>query len=194
MHTHVGARLFITGIPTSGKSYLAKKIAQQVDGVAVLLDDLKKSLAEDPTYKKWTNFYLDLDEGTYLSNTSPEEKWMNLVKQSEGLWPAFLAQIESYRNETKPVIFECVNLLPHLMAPLGFPGVVLVGSTYESVLERNIKDPRWGATPELQELEAKIFFFVERPRYIGEAKKYGYPVFETADEAFEQASKVLKSN
>lgn len=189
---HKGKRLFITGIPTSGKSYLAKQLADKVGGVCVLLDDLREGLATDEKYKKWTNFYLDRDEKEYLTNTSPGEQWNNLVAQSEGLWPAFIDGIEKYSNEEKPVIFECVNILPHLAKrDLGFSGIVLIGSSFELTLERNLKDPRWGNTKELQELEAKTFFFVERPKYKSEAEKYGYPVFEKAEDAYEHCLKLL---
>lgn len=182
---HKGKRLFITGIPTSGKSYLAKKLAESVGGVAVLLDDLRESLCDDEKYKKWVNFYLDQDEKEYLTKTSDEKMWQNLVAQSEAIWPAFLNNINSYQDEIRPVIFECVNILPHLAKKdLDFDGVVLIGLSYEDTLKRNKEYPRWGNTEELQKLETGVFFNVERPCYISEAKKYGYLVYETANDAF----------
>lgn len=190
---HKGKRLFITGIPTAGKSYLAKLVAEKVDGLAVLLDDFRESLASDPLYKKWTNFYLDKDEKEYLTTTTPDQQWLNLVAQSEGLWSAFLQEIGKYAEETKPVIFECVNLLPHLASrDLTFPGIVLIGSSFEETLERNIKDPRWGDTRELQELEAQTFFSIERPKYRAEAEKFGLRVFETPNQAFDYCVKLLQ--
>ena len=63
---HKGKRLFITGIPTSGKSYLAQKLANKLDGFAVLLDDLRKKISADEKYKKWTDFYFDKDEEKYF--------------------------------------------------------------------------------------------------------------------------------
>jgi hypothetical protein len=39
-----------------------------------------------------------------------------------------------------------------------------------------------------------MFFEIERPRYESEAKKYGYPIFETANEAFEPTLRLLKNN
>ncbi len=198
MQKHLGKRIFITGIPTSGKSYLAKKLADTTGGIAVLLDDSRESLATvSSEYKKWTNFYIDQDEESYYTKTEPDKMWDNLVKQSEGLWPGFIEKINEYASEAKPVVFECVNILPHLASKdLGFPGVCLIGKSrsagYEQTLERIKKDPRWGRTPRLQELEAKSFFYVERPHYEEEAKKYGYLVFETADEAFEVALRFLR--
>ncbi|MDP3947584.1 MAG: hypothetical protein Q8Q41_02750 [bacterium] len=181
-------RLFITGIPTAGKSYLAKKLAQTVNGVAVLLDDFQESLASSNEYGKWVNFYLDQDEKQYLTTTSPDQMWKNLIVQSEALWPAFLKKMAEYETESRPVIFECVNILPHLAhRDLKFPGIILIGSSQKETLERNKQEPRWGKTPDLQEFEAKMFFEVERPHYKSEAEKYGYPVFEDSDRAFEQA-------
>jgi 2-phosphoglycerate kinase len=186
MTDHKGKRLFITGIPTSGKSYLAKKLAEKMGGIVVSLDDFREDLAKDDKYKKFVNFYLDKDELEYYTKTSPEEQWRNFVSQSEGLWPAFLDKINEYKNETRLAIFESVNLLPQLIKKsFDGPVIVLIGKSYEETLKRNKEEPRWGATAELQELEAKSFFNVERPNYIAEAKKYGYPVFESADEAFE---------
>lgn len=189
----MGKQLFITGIPMSGKSYLVNKLATATNGVAIFLDDLRESLVADERYKRWINFYLDQDEETYLTKTEPDQMWKNLVAQSEALWPVFLSKIRGYNSETKPVIFECVNLLPHLARrDLNFPGICLIGSSYEETLKRNKQNPRWGKTDRLQELEAKTFFFVERPRYKSEAEKYGYPVFKTSNEAFEVALRFLR--
>ena len=185
-------RLFITGIPTSGKSYLAKKLADEVGGIAVFLDDYREELTNDERYKKWVNLYLDKDEKSYLEKTDSDKQWANLVAQSEALWPAFLEKINSFSIEANPVIFECVNLLPHLMQKQNFSGLVLIGDSYENVLKRNTEYPRWGETRQLQELEAMTFFNVERPRYTSEAKKYGYPIFETADQAHTKGLELLK--
>ncbi len=186
-------KLFITGIPTAGKSYLGKKLAEQVGGICVSIDDMREELAQDERYRPWVNFYVDQDEYTYYTTISYEEQWENLVKQSEMLWPGILEKIQSYDTEKKPVIFEGVNLLPHLAhRDLGIPGVVIIGKSFEEVLDRNIKDPRWGETEELQRLEADAFFNGERPQYQSEAKKYNYPVFETGDEAWETVISILR--
>jgi len=192
-NNHKGKRLFITGIPTSGKTYLAKKISNEIDAIVVHLDNLRADLSKDSKYKTFTNFYLDKNEEEYLTKTSPEQIWNDLVWQSENLWPAFEKEINRYKDEEKPVVFECVNLLPHIAQKyLDFDGVVLIGDSYRNTLERNKKEPRWGATEDLQKLEAESFFNVERPRYKAEAEKNGYPVFETADEAFEYCLNLLQ--
>ena len=195
MNQHKGKRLYITGIPTAGKSYLAQKLAEEVGGIAVSLDDFREALVFDERYKKWVEFYLDQDEELYLKTTSPEQMWANLVAQSEAVWPAFMEQINSYADEESPVIFECVNILPHLAhKDLSFPGVCMIGASYEEILARNIEEPRWGDTKELQEQEAKMTFTIERPYYKSEAEKYGIPVFENFDEAFKMALVLLNSS
>lgn len=181
-------KIFITGIPTAGKSYLAKKLADEIGGEWYSDDDMHRELVKDPRFKKWVNFYWDQDEKTYYTSKDYEEQWQDLVKQSEGLWPGILERIAKFKNYTEPVIFEGVNILPHLAKKdLNFPGIVLLGKSFEEVLERNRKNPRWGKTEELQRLEAEEFFYGEREYYKKEAEKYGYPVFESADDAYKYA-------
>lgn len=185
-------RLFITGIPTAGKSYLAKKLADEVGGICVSVDNLRVELEEDEKYKKWVNYYLDQDEETYYKTTTSEERLGNLLKQSSGLWSGILNEIEKYAHENKPVVFEGVNILPCLASTdLDFKGIVLLGTSFEETLKRNIAEPRWGETVELQKLEADEFFFTQRPYYKSEAEKFGYLTFETPDEAFETALEIL---
>jgi 2-phosphoglycerate kinase len=187
-----GKRLFITGIPASGKSYLAKELAVKTGGIVVSLDNAREKFFDDDYYKKWVMFYFYKNEKEYLTQTPPEELWDDLVKQSEALFPIFKSEIEKYHNETRPVIFECVNLLPHIAdQELYFSGVVMLGDSFETILERNKKDPRWGETEELQELEAREFFYVERPRYKKEAEKYGYPTFENYKDALEEGIRMI---
>ena len=185
-------RLFITGIPTAGKSYLAKKLAKEVGGICVSIDDMREDLANDERYKKWVNYYIDQDEYAYYTTTGHDEQWKNLVAQSEGFWPGILAKLARYADEPRPVIFEGVNILPHLAhKDLGIQGIAIIGRSFEEVFERNKKEPRWGETEELQKLEADAFFNGERPHYKEESLKYGYPVFETPDEAWETAVGIL---
>lgn len=192
MTPHKGKRLCITGIPTAGKSTLTRKLAEETNGIGVYLDDFREELASDEQYRKWVNFYLDQDEVTYYTTTTPEDEWKNLVAQSEALWPAFLKEIDSFAEEERTVIFECVNLLPHLVKrDLPFPCVVLVGTSYEETLARNREEPRWGSTEQEIELNAKSFWYTERPKYCEEGKRCGFPVFETPDAAHHAALMLL---
>ncbi len=186
--------IFITGIPTAGKSYLARMLAEQVGGVHVSTDQIREDdLAKDPRYEPWVNLYWNKNEQEYYTKTSHEEQWATLVEQSEALWPGILERIQSFTNETKPVIFEGVSILPHLAKrDLPFPGLALIGRSRGEVLTRLNDSHRWGETPELHQLEADAFFDGERPRYRSEAERYGYKVFETAEEALPTALELLR--
>src|SRR3989344_967616 len=189
----MGKKLFITGIPTAGKSYLAEKLASEINGEWFSADDVREELAKDPRYKKWVNFYLDQDEKTYYTTTNYDQQWQNLAKQSEKIWQGILKEISKFENRGKSVIFEGVNILPHLAKrDLKFPGIVLIGKSFEEVFERNKKDPRWGKTEELQKLEAEAFFYGERPHYKEEAEKHCYPVFDYVENAFKEPTNLLK--
>jgi len=192
MQKHKGKRLFITGIPTAGKSYLADKLALTVGGIHVQVDHIRKELKNNSQYEKWANFYHKQGSGTiYYRTTTYDEQWQNLVNQSEGIWPKVIEKINSYKDETRPVVFEGVNILPHLAKrDLSFPGVVIIGKSLEEVIKRNTEHPRWGNTE--IEIQSDAFFFGERPHYKQEAEKYGYKVFENSEEAFESALKILK--
>ncbi len=188
-------RLFITGIPTAGKSYLAKKLAKEVGGICVSVDDMREELSKNEQYKKWVNYYLDQDESIYYTTTTYDEQWKNLVAQSEGFWPGILVGLAQYADEDRPVIFEGVNILPHLAhRDLQIPGIAIIGRSLEETFERNKKEPRWGAAEELQKLEADAFYNGERPHYKDDAEKFGYPVFDAPDDAWATAVQILTSD
>jgi len=169
---------FITGIPASGKSYLAAKIAKAIDVQHIKIDDLREEMVNDPELKKWVDFYWNKDEKKYWDSTSYDQQWEDLNNQSEAFWPTVLKRIKDVQKSGKGAIFEGVNILPHLASrDLNFPGIVLLGESFEKILERNKRDPRWGKTEDLQLKEAEAFWNCERPRYRQEAEKYGFKAF-----------------
>lgn len=203
-------KIFITGIPTAGKSYLAQKIKKATGSLCLETDNLWEGLAQDPRFLPWANFFEKQDEYDYYTQNSPDEQWRILEEHYEKIWPGVLEKIRAYENgnipirskiaarmrkpinKNRPLIFEGINILPRLARQdLDFPGIVLVGKSFEDVLRRNKERPRWGATEKMLRMGAEAFWFVERPRYIKEAEKYGYGIFETADDAYEEAIKIL---
>lgn len=187
--------VFISGIPASGKSFLARKVTQKTGTFHLDIDTLREEMSKNPELEQWVNFYWNQDERKYLTETSCEEQWLNLVKQSEAFWPIILRKIDEIKKSHTPAIFESVNILPHLAARnLGFPGIVLLGESIEQIFERNKKDPRWGKTEDLQKLEAETFFNCERGNYKREAEKYGFKTFVNPDEAERELLNLLEVN
>ena len=165
---------FISGIPASGKSYLAAKVARELGIRHIAVDDWREEMACDPELKKWVNFFFDLEEEEYWRTTSPEEQWENIRKQSEAFWPTIARKIKEVQRSGEGTIFEGVNLLPHLVRKdLDVEGIVLLGESLDLIWERNRMDPRWGKTEELQKKEAEAFWYGERPRYQSEAGDLG---------------------
>ncbi len=186
--------IFIGGIPASGKSYLARKIAEKTGALHLDTDTLRKEMSEDPVLKYWVDFFWNQDEEKYLTKTSCEDHWQNLVKQSESFWPTILKRIKEVMASNKSAIFEGVNILPHLAKKdLNFPGIYLLGDSFEQILERNKKNPRWGNTEKFQELEAKLFFECDGEKYKEEAEKYEYRTFNTSEAAEKELLMLLNN-
>jgi 2-phosphoglycerate kinase len=188
---HKGKRLIITGIPTIGKTSLAKRLAEAVGGICVSGDDIRHELRLDPKYTEATCFFKNKNKRTYYITTPYDKQWKNLVSQSEKLWEGTLEKINSYKDEEKPVIFEGVSFLPHLVhKDLDFPCVVIVGASLENVVEGNKEKPKWESS-EL-ELQSVALFLGDQPYFKAEAEKYNYPVFKNDNEAFKEALKILE--
>ncbi len=184
--------VFIGGIPASGKTYLAKKLSEATSLPFLETDDLKKEMEKDPDLKPWVNYYWNLDEKKYYTETSCQGQWKHLVNQSEAFWPYVLAQIQE-RLKNGPLIIEGVNILPHLAREgLNFSGVYLLGESKEKIYERIKKEPRWGKTEELKQLETESFFNCERVYYKQEAEKYSYRTFTSAIKAENALMKMIK--
>ena len=170
--------VFISGIPASGKSYLADKVAKIAGVQHIKIDDWREEIRKSPELEKWVDFFWNQDEKEYWKITSCDQQWENLRKQSEAFWLIFLQRIKEIQGSGKGAIFEGVNILPHLAhRDLDFGGIFLLGESFETILERNKRDPRWGEADELQNLEAEAFWNCERPKYKQEAEKYGFKTF-----------------
>jgi adenylate kinase family enzyme len=185
--------IFISGIPASGKSYLADMLAKKLGILHIDIDDLREEMTKDPELKKWVGFFADQDEEEYWRNISCDQSWKNLKKQSEAFWPTIKQKIDMIVANGSPAVFEGVNLLPHLMKEYDIHGVYLLGESFEAILKRNMEDPRWGNTETLQRKEAEMFYYCEGKYYKAEAEKYGYKTFIHAQEAEKELISILNS-
>ncbi len=184
--------VFVSGIPASGKSFLANKIAKEFGIRCVKLDLLRKEMWQDSALREWVDFFKNKDETKYWKSFSCEEHWGNLKKQSEALWRSIIKKVEEIKQSNEGAIFETVNILPHLAKrDLDFPGIYLLGESVETIFARNQQSPRWGTTEELQRKEAEVFYVCEGPMYKKEAEKYGYKIFTDSKEAEKELRNLL---
>ncbi|MDP2669186.1 MAG: hypothetical protein Q8P07_05125 [bacterium] len=183
---------FISGIPASGKSYLAAKIAKDIGIQHFTIDHWWKEMSGDPKLKKWVDFFWNQNETEYWHTANCEQQWENIKKQSEALWPAILAKIKETQKSNKGAVFEGVSILPHLARKdLDFSGIILLGESFEAILERNKRAPRWGKAEELVQKQAEAFWNCEKPKYKSEAEKYGYKTFFDTNLAEAELLKLL---
>lgn len=185
---------FISGIPASGKTFIAKKVSLQIGCLHANLDDLRRGMVSDPKLEPWINFFGNKNELEYWKSVTPEEHWNNLREQAEAFWPSYLAKINETKNGTKSAIFESVSILPHLAhKDLNFPGIYLLGESTEAIFERLKENPRWGENEELQRIEVEWFYLHEGKMYESEAKKYGFKSFRHTKEAEQELLKLMQN-
>ncbi len=176
--------VFISGIPASGKTYIAKKMSKSIGYLHVNLDDLRGDMVSDPKLEPWVNFFMRQNELEYWNSVIPEEHWNNLRKQAEAFWPTYLAKINETKNTAKSAIFESVCILPHLAyRDLNFPGIYLLGESIEIIFKRLKENPRWGENERLQRMEAEWSYLHEGAMYENEAKEYGFKSFRNPKKA-----------
>src|SRR3989344_2845846 len=70
---------FISGIPASGKSHLASKIAKEIGIQHFTIDDWWKEMKDDPKLKKWVDFFWNKAKEKYGSTTNCEKQWENIL-------------------------------------------------------------------------------------------------------------------
>lgn len=185
--------VFITGIPTAGKSYLANKLCDSLGMRHVKIDDLWDTVEHDPVLGYWFNYFWHKDEAEYYRTSPPEKIWQDIVDQSEAFWVTAKKHIEQILVEGRPAIFEGVSLLPHLMQQIPIKGIVLIAASEHQIFDRLKTKPRWSDKEELQRVEAHAFFNIESVNYAEQAKKYNYPLFNDTVLAKAELLKLIQS-
>lgn len=187
---------FIGGTPASGKTTTAQEFIN-VSGLPIELvsiDSLREGFTEDNNLQYWRDFFFNVDEKEYWGNNSYESHMKNIVNQSEAFWPNILECVQKTIKEHEHAIFEAVNILPHLAKKdLSFEGFFMIAEDENQLLDRLQKNPRWGQTEELQNLEAKYFVEWEARWIRNEANKYRYKVFNNKQDATSELSKIFNA-
>lgn len=187
-----GRCAFIGGIPTAGKTTLAVKLAGDLGIDHIRLDDLRAGMANDPALVRWEKFFWERDEDKYFEDVTPEKHCQNIVVISTAFWPVYGGKIREVMKTGRPAIFESVNLLPNLMPEIPeLKGIYMLGQSFEEVLERNRRAPRWGTTESLQRREAEAIWSWERPFYESEARKHGFKAFADSMSAEQELIRIL---
>lgn len=74
-------KIFITGIPTAGKTYLANKIVRTTGGFCLETDTLRDALVKKPEYNKWADFFdKEAEQYGYKIFEDADEAYAEIVK------------------------------------------------------------------------------------------------------------------
>lgn len=176
------AHLFIGGNPVSGKTTLAREIITHTGGTLLNLDRFRSEMREEESLRYWTDFFLNQAEWAYWQDHTFAQHWDNMKRRAEAYWPFLRPKIQESIDESPSVIVEAGTLMPIQLAELNFSGVYLIGTDQETIYRRLRDAPRWGTCSSLQRMEAAMYA-QEGEMLRSEAEKYGFPVFEDAQEA-----------
>ncbi len=178
------AHLFIGGNPVSGKTTLAREIANDTGGTLLNLDRFRSEMREEESLRYWTDFFLNQAEWAYWQDHTFEQHWDNMKRRAEAYWPFLRQKIQKAIDESPSVIVEAGTLMPAQLATLGFSGVYLICTDQETIYQRLRKTPCWGTCSSLQRMEAAMYA-QEGEMLRSEAAEYGFPVFEDSKEALD---------
>jgi 2-phosphoglycerate kinase len=184
--------VFIGGIPTAGKSFLAKKIADKTGALYVEIDLLREVMVKNPKLKPWVNWYTDQNEKEYFKKTDNDMGWRHLKNQSEAYWETIKNKVLEVKKTGKNAIFEGYNLLPHLVSKyFDFPGIYLTSPKPEEMLRRIKMKKRWGESDKLHRMEVKFFMECFDNNFKKDAKRHGYKCFSDSIKAGEEILDIL---
>lgn len=187
--------VFIGGIPTAGKSFLAKKIADKIGAIYVEIDLLREEMLKDPKLKPWVNWYTNQDEEEYFKKTDNDLGWTHLKNQSEAYWQTIEKKVNQIKKTGKKAIFEGYNLLPHLVSKyFDFDGIYLGAPKPEEILRRIKMKKRWGEEDKLHKMEVKFFIECFDYNFKKDAKKHGYKCFSDSIGAEKEILKLMGYN
>lgn len=180
--------ILIGGAPTTGKSYAARKIAEDLKLPWISTDTIREQMRKIVRHEDYPNLS-PFSEATpemaveFLTNNSAKEivKFQN--DESEDVWKGVKAFIEG-DYEWGSFIIEGVAILPHLVKNLSMPdkeikAVFLSNDSIERI--RNIVFTRglWDDADKYPNKvkEKEIEWVIEFNKYIEkEAEKHGFPV------------------
>lgn len=185
--------VLIGGSPTAGKSYTARKIAEELKLPWISTDTIREQMREIVRKKDYSNLFLHAkatpEMGVeFLNNNSVEEIVEIVNKEGEDVWKGVKALIETdYVWES--YIIEGVAIIPNLIAKFvknkkHIKVLFLVDENInrirKTIFERGLWDEAKKYPDSVKEKEVE--WVVEFNKFIKkEAKKYGFEVINVSD-------------
>ena len=194
----------IGGPPRIGKTTLAYKLAEKVNGHVVMTDAIRnsaKKVCEDKSGPLFMiNHYNELSElewlGRYAHN--PDRVVKDQIAESQAIWRSVVSFCNMFCEDNVSHIIEGVAVMPEFVASMDNQPehIIFVGNTsdehVEMVLDYGKKFPEqcWMASLGYSEERIRAFAnYVKKlsEYYRSEAKKHGFKYCELSDENFDES-------
>lgn len=183
--------ILIGGSPTAGKSYVTRKIAEELKLPWISTDTVREIMRETVNKKDYPNLFLHANPTVqmgvdFLNNNSSEEIVKRVNKESEDVWKGTQA-ILKHDYVWKNYIVEGVAILPHLVYKFKKKGIKVLFLIDEdekrirqSIFTRGLWDDahKYPDSVKEKEVEWVLAFndFIKK-----EAKKHKFPVVSVGD-------------
>ncbi len=185
--------ILIGGSPTAGKSYTARKLAEQLKIPWISTDTIREQMRklvrkrDYPALFQHSNYTSDLAV-EFLTHNTAKEIVNHQNKESEDVWKGVKAFVET-DYVWKSFIIEGVAILPHLVANLvntnkNIKVVFLVDEDIIRVRKTIFTRGLWDEANKYPDSvkEKEVEWVIEFNNYIKkEAKKYRLPVVNVGD-------------
>jgi 2-phosphoglycerate kinase len=180
--------ILIGGAPTVGKSYLGRKLAEELKLPWISTDTIREMMRKLITDEKRFPHLMHDTRYTaeqYLTTFTPEEIVQHSIKESFDTWQGVQALIET-DYVWKSFIVEGVAILPELVHKTfannkSIKPVFLVTENRERIREVVFKRGLWDDADKYSDSlkDVEVEWAYQYSKWLhGEAKKYGYPVYE----------------
>jgi len=183
--------ILIGGAPTVGKSYLGKKLAEELKLPWISTDTIREMMRKVVTDEKRFPHLLHATRYTaeqYLTTFTPEQIVRHQIEESCDTWQGVRALIQT-DYVWKSFIVEGVGILPELVhkdfsESKSVKPIFLVTENKDRIREVVFKRGLWDNADKypdsLKDIEVEWAYQFSKWLH-GEAKKYGYPVYEVKD-------------
>ncbi len=185
--------ILIGGAPTTGKSTLARHVAQHYGLPWISTDQLREVVrpyANEATHP--TLFSAQMSAEIFLTRYSPQQIADMEYAQGDEVWPAVCGLLDGDSDWPDGCVIEGVNILPHLVAQEDYPNKEQVKPVFlvdldedrmrKVVYERGLYAPAHTYADDVKETEVQwAMLFAQRLQ--AEAEAYHMPCFNVTKSA-----------
>jgi len=144
--------ILIGGSSSTGKSYLAKQLAEKYRMSLIEIDDIRIALQSKLKPADFPNLFFFVENKNYLTDNSVEFLLSKLESVGVEIWPALNSLIDKHIACNEPVIFEGDGIIPKLAASRNQENIqsIFIYDDKENILQKELKRQRGGVNPNLE--------------------------------------------